>query len=145
MNLIEDVQKNTKVEIAEAVRLALRQAVGAYAIVVLSSDEPETIVVAKRGSPVVIGIGKDEFFIASDATPLVEYTNKVTYLEDDEMAVIKSGKLFVPVIVAFIAAFLLPLSFTLIALFFVLLGIFASLLIHENPEKFTESEFYLVA
>ncbi|OGI92540.1 glutamine--fructose-6-phosphate aminotransferase [Candidatus Nomurabacteria bacterium RIFCSPLOWO2_01_FULL_46_18] len=98
VNLIEDVKKNAKVAINEAVRLALREVVGAYAIVVLSKDEPDTLVVAKKGSPVVIGIGKDEFFIASDATPLVEYTNKVTYLGDDEMAVIKNNKLTVKTI-----------------------------------------------
>src|SRR3989344_1225219 len=98
VNLIEDVKKNAKVAINEAVRLALREVVGAYAIVVLSKDEPDTLVVAKKGSPVVIGIGKGEYFVASDATPLVEYTNKVTYLGDDEMAVIKNNKLTVKTI-----------------------------------------------
>ncbi len=98
VNLIEDVKKNVKVSIEEAVRLALREAVGAYAIVVLSKEDPDTLVVAKKGSPVVIGIGKDEYFVASDATPLVEYTNKVTYLEDNEMAVIKNGKLTIKTI-----------------------------------------------
>ena len=98
VNLIEDVKKNARVPIDEAVRLALREAIGAYAIVVLSKDEPDTLVVAKKGSPVVIGIGRGEYFVASDATPLVEYTNKVTYLNDDEMAVIRNNKLTVKTI-----------------------------------------------
>ncbi|MEK7539553.1 MAG: glutamine--fructose-6-phosphate transaminase (isomerizing) [Patescibacteria group bacterium] len=91
-NLIEDIKKNTKISIDEAVRLALAQVVGAYAILVLSKDEPDTMVVAKMGSPVVIGVGKDEFFIASDATPIVEHTKKVIYLEDGEMAIINNNK-----------------------------------------------------
>ncbi len=96
-NLIEDIKKNTKVALDEAVRLALLQVVGAYAILVLSKDEPGTIVVAKIGSPAVIGVGQDEFFIASDTTPIIEYTDKVIYLEDGEIAIItnsiKNGKL----------------------------------------------------
>jgi glucosamine--fructose-6-phosphate aminotransferase (isomerizing) len=101
-NLIEDVKKNTKVSIDEAVRLALLDVVGAYAILVLCKDEPNTVVVAKVGSPVVIGIGDNkngpEFFIASDATPIVEYTDKVVYLEDGEMAIIKDKKLVIKTI-----------------------------------------------
>lgn len=92
-NLIQDVKENTKTTIDEAVRLALVQVVGAYAIVVLDSEEPGTIVVAKKGSPAVIGIGKGEFFIASDATPIVEYTNRVVYLEEGEVATIRKNKL----------------------------------------------------
>src|SRR3989338_5333509 len=95
-NLIEDIKKNgsagRQIPIDEAVRLALAQVTGAYAILVLSKDEPGTMVVAKVGSPAVIGVGKNEFFIASDATPIVEHTKKVIYLEDREMAIIKSGK-----------------------------------------------------
>lgn len=94
-NLIEDIKKNTHVSIDEAVRLALAQVIGAYAILVLSKDEPGTMVVAKVGSPAVIGVGKGEFFIASDATPIVEHTNKVIYLEDGEIAIIKNGKLVI--------------------------------------------------
>lgn len=97
VNLIEDIKENAKVNLGEAVRLALREVVGAYAILVLSKDEPDTMIVAKVGSPAVIGVGKDEFFIASDATPIVEYTKKVVYLEDGEIAQItykqKKGKL----------------------------------------------------
>ena len=96
-NLIEDIKKNgsagRQIPIDEAVRLALAEVTGAYAILVLSKDEPGTMVVAKVGSPAVIGIGNGEFFIASDATPIVEHTKKVVYLEDGEMAVIKDGKL----------------------------------------------------
>lgn len=101
-NLIEDIKKNTKVDLGEAVRLALLEIVGAYAILVLSKDEPNTIVVAKIGSPAVIGVGGNknnpEFFIASDATPIIEYTNKVIYLEDREMGIIKNGKLVIKTI-----------------------------------------------
>src|SRR3989344_572641 len=97
-NLIEDVKKNTKVSIDEAVRLALGEAVGAYAIAVLSSTEPNTMIVAKKGSPVVIGVGKDEYFIASDATPIVKYTKKVIYLDEGELAIIRDGKLILKTI-----------------------------------------------
>ena len=97
-NLIEDIKKSANVKIDEAVRLALLEVVGAYAIVVLSKDDPDTLIVAKKGSPVVIGIGNEEYFIASDATPIVEYTNKVIYLNDGEMAIVKKGKLVVKTI-----------------------------------------------
>ncbi|OGI95229.1 glutamine--fructose-6-phosphate aminotransferase, partial [Candidatus Nomurabacteria bacterium RIFCSPLOWO2_01_FULL_42_17] len=97
-NLIEDIKKNAKVSIDEAVRLALAEVIGAYAILVLSKDEPGVMVIAKVGSPVVIGIGKDEFFVASDATPIIEHTKKAVYLEDGEMAVIKRGKLSIKTI-----------------------------------------------
>ena len=97
-NLIEDIMKSAKVSFDEAVRLALLQVIGAYAIVVLSKEDPDTIIVAKKGSPVVIGIGDEEFFIASDATPIIEYTNRVIYLDDGEMAIIKDGKLLVKTI-----------------------------------------------
>ncbi|MCF8235428.1 MAG: glutamine--fructose-6-phosphate transaminase (isomerizing) [Bacteroidales bacterium] len=87
--LIEDIQKNEGVELSEAVRIALNQVIGAYAIVILSKNDPDTLIAAKKGSPLVIGIGEDEFFIASDATPIVEYTKEVVYLNDEEMAVIR--------------------------------------------------------
>jgi len=93
VNLIEDIKKNAgakkEISIDEAVRLALTKAVGAYAIAVLSKDSPGTLVVARNGSPLVLGVGKGEYFIASDATPIIEYTNKVVYLGDGEMAIIK--------------------------------------------------------
>src|SRR3989344_3061073 len=97
-NLIEDIKKNTGVSIGEAVRLSLLEAVGAYAIVVLDSDEPDTVIAAKKGSPMVIGVGDEEYFLASDATPIIEYTDKVIYLGDSEMAIIKDGKLIVKTI-----------------------------------------------
>jgi glucosamine--fructose-6-phosphate aminotransferase (isomerizing) len=97
-NLIEDIKKSTKVSIDEAVRLALLEVIGAYAIVVLSKDSPDTVIVAKKGSPVVIGIGDEEYFIASDATPIIEYTNKVIYLNDNEMAIMKNSNLLVKTI-----------------------------------------------
>lgn len=98
VNLIEDIKKNTKTSLDEAVRLALLEVTGSYAILVLSKDEPNTIIIAKVGSPIVIGIGNEkdgEFFIASDATPVIEYTDKVIYLEDKEMAIIKNKKLLI--------------------------------------------------
>jgi len=88
INLIEDIRHNEGVLLDEAVRLALNQVVGAYAIVILSKDYPNTLIAARKGSPLVIGIGKDDYHIASDATPIVEYTKDVVYLEDEEVAII---------------------------------------------------------
>ncbi len=88
IHLIEDIQQNEKVSLVEAVRIALNQVVGAYAIVIASKEEPDQLIVAKKGSPLVIGIGEKEYFIASDATPIVEYTRDVVYLQDEEMAVV---------------------------------------------------------
>ncbi len=92
IHLIEDIQDKEKVRLGEALRIALNQVVGAYAIVILSKDQPNELIAAKKGSPMVIGIGEDEFFIASDATPIVEYTKNVVYLEDEEIAFIERGK-----------------------------------------------------
>ncbi len=89
VHLIDDVQKNENVSIAEAVRLALHSVVGAYAIVVLSKDNPNQLVAARKSSPLVVGIGGEgDFYLASDATPIVEYTKRVVYLEDEEIAVV---------------------------------------------------------
>jgi glucosamine--fructose-6-phosphate aminotransferase (isomerizing) len=93
VHFIEEIQNNNKCPLEEAVRIALNRVVGAYAIVILSENEPETLITARKGSPLVIGHGKDEFFIASDASPIIEYTKDVTYLGDNEMAVIKDQKL----------------------------------------------------
>ncbi|QNF32578.1 glutamine--fructose-6-phosphate transaminase (isomerizing) [Adhaeribacter swui] len=93
INLIEDIRENNNISLAEAVRLALHEVVGAYAIVVISHDSPNQLIAARKGSPLVIGVGKDEFFLASDATPIIEYTNEVVYLNDYELAVIRDGKL----------------------------------------------------
>ncbi len=92
IHLIEDVKTNSDLDLVESVRLALNQVVGAYAIVVISKHDNGTLIAAKKGSPMVIGIGDNEFFIASDATPIVEYTRKVVYLEEEEMAILEKGK-----------------------------------------------------
>jgi glucosamine--fructose-6-phosphate aminotransferase (isomerizing) len=80
------------------VRLALGEVVGAYAIVILSKKEPNKMIAARKGSPIVVGIGKDEFFVASDATPIIEYTKNVAYLNDGEVAIMDNGKLTVKTI-----------------------------------------------
>jgi glucosamine--fructose-6-phosphate aminotransferase (isomerizing) len=92
INLIEDVQKNQNLKLGKAVQIALNQVVGAYAIAVFDKNKPNEIVVAKLGSPLAIGVGEDEFFIASDASPFLEYTKKAIYLEDEELAIIRLGK-----------------------------------------------------
>ena len=85
MYLIEDIMANEKQKLAEAVRIALTQVTGAYAIVILSQDEPDLLIAARKGSPMVVGIGEDEFFIASDAAPIVEYTRQVVYPGEEEV------------------------------------------------------------
>lgn len=92
VNLIEDVKKNEHVKLGKAVQIALNQVVGAYAIAVFDKTKPDELVVAKLGSPLAIGVGENEFFIASDATPFIEYTNNAIYLEDEEMAIIRKGR-----------------------------------------------------
>lgn len=94
VNLIEYIKISQKVKIGQAVQIALTQVVGAYAIAVFDTDRPDEVVVAKLGSPLAIGMGKDEYFIASDASPFIEYTNRTIYLEDNEMAVISRKKGF---------------------------------------------------
>ena len=93
IHFIEDIKENEDCSLEEAVRLALTKVIGAYAIVIMSLEEPDLLVAARKGSPLVIGVGKNEFFLASDATPIVEYTNEVVYLNDQEIAVIRDGKL----------------------------------------------------
>lgn len=92
INLIEDVKKQEKVKLGKAVQIALNQVVGAYAIAVFDKNKPEEIVVARLGSPLAVGVGEDEFFIASDASPFLEYTKNAIYLEDEEMAIIRFHK-----------------------------------------------------
>ncbi|HLT33350.1 MAG TPA: glutamine--fructose-6-phosphate transaminase (isomerizing) [Aquaticitalea sp.] len=92
INLIEDVMKNEGLKLGKAVQIALNQVVGAYAIAVFDKNKPNEIVVAKLGSPLAIGVGDDEFFIASDASPFIEYTKNAIYLEDEEMAIIRRNK-----------------------------------------------------
>lgn len=91
INLIHDIQDKEGVKLDEAVRIALNQVVGAYAIVIVSNDHPNELIAARKGSPLVVGIGDGEFYLASDATPIVEYTKNVVYLEDEEVAYMKLG------------------------------------------------------
>ncbi len=92
INLIEDIKQNENVKLGKAVQVALNQIVGAYAIAVFDRNKPDEIVVAKLGSPLAIGVGDDEFFVASDASPFIEFTNNAIYLEDEEMAIIRLGR-----------------------------------------------------
>lgn len=93
INFIENIKDERDCSLARAVRIALNSVVGAYAIVVLSKDNENQLVAARKGSPLVVGVGKGEFFFASDATPIIEYTNEVVYLNDYEVAVVENGKL----------------------------------------------------
>lgn len=90
--LIEYMQQTNGCDLVEAVRLALKQVVGAYAIAVIDAEDPDMIVAARKSSPLAIGIGENEIFLGSDASPIIEYTNKVVYLNDDEIAIIKRGE-----------------------------------------------------
>lgn len=92
VNLIEDVQIQQNVKLGKAVQIALNQTIGAYAIAVFDKNKPDEIVVARLGSPLAIGVGEEEFFIASDASPFLEFTKNAIYLEDGEMAVIRTHK-----------------------------------------------------
>ena len=92
VNLIEDVQKKDGLKLGKAVQVALNQVVGAYAICVFDKNKPDEIVVARLGSPLAIGVGENEFFIASDASPFIEYTSNAIYLEDEEMATVRLHK-----------------------------------------------------
>jgi glutamine---fructose-6-phosphate transaminase (isomerizing) len=92
VNLIEEIQKKDNLKLGKAVQLALNEVVGAYAICVFDKSKPNEIVVARLGSPIAIGVGKDEFFIASDASPFIEYTSNCIYLEDEEMAIVRLHK-----------------------------------------------------
>ncbi|MGB3591134.1 MAG: glutamine--fructose-6-phosphate transaminase (isomerizing) [Nonlabens sp.] len=92
INLIEDVKRNENVKLGKAVQIALNQTIGAYAIAVFDKNKPNEIVVARLGSPLAIGVGEGEYFIASDASPFLEFTKNAVYLEDGEMAVIRSHK-----------------------------------------------------
>ena len=93
LKFIEDIQLNTNTNLEEAVRIALKRVVGAYVIVIIDEDHPDTLVAARKGSPLVIGIGKGEHFLASDASPIIEYTKEVVYVNDYELAIIKPEEL----------------------------------------------------
>lgn len=98
VQLIDDIYVNSEVSAEEAVRLALNRVVGAYGIVVICKNEPNQLIAARKGSPIVIGIGEKEYFVASDATPLVEFTKDVVYLNDEEVAVIKEHVILIKTI-----------------------------------------------
>ena len=93
LNFIEDILQNNQCELEEAVRIALKRVVGAYVIVLLDKESPDTLIAARKGSPLVIGIGKGEHFLASDASPIIEYTKEVVYVNDFELAILKADEL----------------------------------------------------
>ena len=93
LNFIEDIRINNECPLEEAVRIALKRVVGAYVIVLLDEETPDTLIVARKGSPLVIGIGKGEHFLASDASPIIEYTKEVVYVNDYELAILKADEL----------------------------------------------------
>ncbi|HEX5668519.1 MAG TPA: glutamine--fructose-6-phosphate aminotransferase, partial [Chitinophagaceae bacterium] len=93
LNFIEDIWLNNNCPLEEAVRIALKRVVGAYVIVLLNSEDPDTLIAARKGSPLVIGIGRNEHFLASDASPIIEYTKEVVYVNDYELAILKPDEL----------------------------------------------------
>jgi glucosamine--fructose-6-phosphate aminotransferase (isomerizing) len=93
LNFIEDIQLNNNCSLEEALRIALKRVVGAYCILLIAEDDPETIIAARKGSPLVIGIGKGEHFLASDASPIIEYTKEVVYVNDYEIAIVRPDEL----------------------------------------------------
>ena len=95
IHLIEDIQSQTSLDIREAVRIALDKVIGAYAIVIMDQDKPDELIAARRGSPMVLGVGQGEYFIASDASPIIEYTKNVIYLNDNEIAFINRDELLI--------------------------------------------------
>lgn len=99
IHLIEDIKQKENVDLVEAVRIALNQVIGAYAIVIISKENPDQLIAARKSSPIVIGIGEGEYFVASDASPLIEYTRNVVYLNDEEIAVVnRNGELVIKTI-----------------------------------------------
>ncbi|MFT3824989.1 MAG: glutamine--fructose-6-phosphate transaminase (isomerizing) [Chitinophagaceae bacterium] len=93
LKFIEDIQQNNQCELEEAVRIALKRITGAYVIVLIDEDHPDTLIAARKGSPLVIGVGKGEHFLASDASPIIEYTKEVVYVNDYELAIIRPDEL----------------------------------------------------
>lgn len=92
LNLIEDIHENEKVSLGAALRKALNHVIGAYAIALIDKNEPSKLYAARKSSPLVVGIGENEYFVASDASPIVEYTKNVMYLDDEEIAILEPGK-----------------------------------------------------
>jgi glutamine---fructose-6-phosphate transaminase (isomerizing) len=93
LNFIDDIQQHNDCSLEEAVRVALKRVVGAYCILLIDQEDPETIIAARKGSPLVIGIGKGEHFLASDASPIIEYTKEVVYVNDYELAIVRADEL----------------------------------------------------
>jgi len=93
LNFIDDIRENNECSLEEAVRIALKRVTGAYVIVLLDEENPDTLIAARKGSPLVIGIGKNEHFLASDASPIIEYTKEVVYINDYELAIVKGDEL----------------------------------------------------
>jgi len=93
LNFIEDIKKNNHCDLEEAVRVALKRVTGAYCILLIDADDPQTIIAARKGSPLVIGVGKGEHFLGSDASPMLEYTKEVVYVNDYELAIVKPDEL----------------------------------------------------
>ena len=93
LNFIEEIKMNNQCDLEEAIRVALKRVVGAYVILMIDEDDPETIIAARKGSPLVIGIGKGEHFLGSDASPMLEYTKEVVYINDFELAIVKPNDL----------------------------------------------------
>jgi glutamine---fructose-6-phosphate transaminase (isomerizing) len=93
LNFIQDIQENNNCGLEEAIRIALRRVVGAYVIILIDQDNPDTIIAARKGSPLVIGVGKGEHFLASDASPIIEYTKEVVYVNDYELAILKADEM----------------------------------------------------
>ena len=93
LNFIEDIKKNNECSLEDAVRIALKRVTGAYCILLIEQSNPDTIIAARKGSPLVIGIGKGEHFLASDASPIIEYTKEVVYVNDYELAIVKPDEL----------------------------------------------------
>jgi glucosamine--fructose-6-phosphate aminotransferase (isomerizing) len=93
LNFIEDIKKNNSCSLEEALRIALKRVVGAYCILLISNNDPDTIIAARKGSPLVIGIGKGEHFLASEASPIIEYTKEVVYVNDYEIAIVRPDEL----------------------------------------------------
>jgi glutamine---fructose-6-phosphate transaminase (isomerizing) len=93
LNFIEDIKKNNNCDLEEAVRVALKRITGAYCILLIDENDPETIIAARKGSPLVIGVGKGEHFLGSDASPMLEYTKQVVYVNDYELAIVKPNEL----------------------------------------------------
>src|SRR6201986_3174899 len=95
IHLVEDIQHVTGMDLRDAVRITLNKVIGAYAIVIMSADDPDVLIAARKGSPMVLGVGDGEYFVASDATPIVEYTKNVIYLNDNEIAYIHRDELLI--------------------------------------------------